>query len=93
MLDITVNHCEHAINQYVRSWLDNNENPMDKRDQLSLEDWIFLRTTYQFLSPFTGATKYLQGHQATLERILDTMDILQKHFENWTVSFILVRKY
>ena len=58
---------QSALNQYVQEWSQVTQGGIDKRDILSIDDWIQLRTISDFLSYFEGATKFMQGKEATLE--------------------------
>jgi hypothetical protein len=48
---------------------------------LEPEDWERLRKIYAFLQPFHESTMKTQGDQATIDRVLFTMDILIEHFQ------------
>jgi len=56
------------------------------KDYLTPEDWEMLRTIMTFLRPFHRATLETQGHRATLEKVLFTMDILVLYFKKTYVS-------
>jgi hypothetical protein len=45
------------------------------------EDWQILHDTRDFLQPFWKITHLTEGHQATLDTILFTMDVLHKHYQ------------
>jgi hypothetical protein len=55
-------------------------------DYLSPNDWKRLRMIMNFLQPFYRATLETQGHQATLDKVLFTMDILVRFFKTALVS-------
>ena len=55
-------------------------------DYLTPQDWKRLRTIITFLQLFHRATLETQGHQATLEKVLFTMDILVRYFKTTLVS-------
>jgi hypothetical protein len=55
-------------------------------DYLTPEDWKRLRTIKDFLQPFHRATLETQGHRATLETVLFTMDVLVRYFKAALVS-------
>ena len=65
------------------------EGSIDKKDLLSTEDWIQLRTICSFLEAFEGATIFLQGDEATLQRVLESMGILADFFEKTIVSYTI----
>ena len=45
-----------------------------------------LCTIEEFLKPFYTATLKLEGHKATLENVLFTMDVIIKYFQDLLVS-------
>lgn len=51
-------------------------------DRLSDHDWTTLTRIRDFLRPFKDTTIATQGHAATLEHILPSMDFLLQHFED-----------
>jgi hypothetical protein len=51
-------------------------------DRLSDHDWTTLTRLRDFLRPFKDTTIATQGHAATLEHILPSMDFLLQHFED-----------
>jgi hypothetical protein len=55
-------------------------------DYLTPQDWTRLRMIMTFLQPFHRATLETQGHRATLEKVLFTMDILVQYFKTALVS-------
>jgi hypothetical protein len=75
-----------AIDTYTKSHLDDLF-----EDYLSPQDWEQLRTIATFLKPFYRATLKTQGHNATLDEVLFTMDILVKWFEKGLVSNSLLK--
>jgi len=65
-----------AIDAYAKKWrVDLND------DYLSPDDWELLQKIMLFLQPFYRATMETQGHNATIDLVLWTMDILVDHFE------------
>ena len=50
-------------------------------DSLSSEDWIVLTNIHHFLRFFHQATLAIEGHAATLERVLSTMEFLLEQLE------------
>jgi len=50
-------------------------------DCLSTEDWIVLTNIHHFLKFFHQATLATEGHTATLERVLSTMEFLLEQLE------------
>jgi hypothetical protein len=82
MIDVAIqSQIQHAITSYCEHWIQDEKNPMDKRDIIQTEEWAQIRTIQKFLAPFKGATDYMQGNQATIERVLDSLDILDIHFQ------------
>lgn len=75
--------CHAAIDTYTKNHFDTLE-----ADYLYPYDWENLRTIHKFLRPFSRATLMAQGQQATIDRVLFTMDILIRHFQRSLVSFV-----
>jgi hypothetical protein len=50
-------------------------------DRLLYEDWQILLQICDFLRPFEHATKATEGHNATVDEVLQTMDFLLTQFE------------
>ena len=55
-------------------------------DSLSSEDWIVLTNIHHFLRFFYQATLATEGHTATLERVLSTMEFLLEQLEISTLE-------
>ena len=74
---------KHAspIDAYAKSYFDELS-----KDYLTPLDWKKLRTIMAFLQPFHRATLETQGHRATLEKVLFTMDVLVQYFKKSMVS-------
>jgi len=83
MLEVA-NRLESAIDTYTKAHLGSL-----KADYLSPDDWNFLRITAKFLDSFHRATLATEGDQATIDRVLFTMDILIQVFKKGLVSIIL----
>ncbi|EED13962.1 conserved hypothetical protein [Talaromyces stipitatus ATCC 10500] len=62
-----------ALQLYVEHYQDN----ISKDDILTTSEWVQLRSIHDFLQSFHEATLYLQGDRTTLERALESIDILQ----------------
>jgi len=69
MLVVALNK-KAAIDLYVE------DNPDLEDDGLSRQDWTRLRTIKDFLAPFHRATLKTQGDNASIDKVLFTMDIL-----------------
>jgi len=65
-----------SIDAYSKAWRDDLKN-----DYLSPEDWESLKDISDFLQPFYRVTLETQGDFGTIDRVLWTMDILVKHFD------------
>jgi hypothetical protein len=70
-----------AIDTYAKTHLTTLE-----ADYLTPNDWKRLRTIKDFLQPFHQATLETQGDNATLDKVLFTMDVLIQWFEASLVS-------
>ena len=62
------------------------EGTIDEREELSPSYIALSRTVEQFLSAFESVTIFLEGRQATIERVLEAMEIIKEH-----MSISLVR--
>jgi len=76
MLSVAIEK-ESVIDEYCKKWFNKL-----KDDYLSPEDWTFLRAIAKFLQPFHRATLETEGDNATIDRLLWTMDILSKHYDS-----------
>ena len=76
-----------GLQKYMEKY--HEQGSIDKKDLISTEDWMQLRTICSFLEAFDGATLFLQGNEATLERVLESMDILADFFKKTLVSYII----
>ena len=80
MLDITL-----TLQEQVSWYISNNLNTINKGDQLSVQDWAQLYIIYKFLAAFKSATLKLKGEDATLKKVLITIDVLNLHFKETLV--------
>jgi len=71
----------------IEKYCQNHKSDLED-DKLTPEDWRRLCTIKEFLEPFNQATLYTEGDSAAIDRVLFTMDILIKHFQNSHVSKI-----
>jgi hypothetical protein len=69
----------NALWNYTKTHI--SEGTIDKRDELSPSDIALCRTIEQFLSIFKSATLFLEGQQATIERVLEVMEIIKEHLK------------
>src|SRR5438132_10380404 len=84
---VVANELAAAIDTYTKDhWADLED------DFITPEDWAKLRTIEKFLKPFHTATLKLEGHKATLENMLFTMDVIVKYFQDSLVSIFFSRK-
>jgi hypothetical protein len=79
---------QNAIPGYVKKWVTHGS--LDKRDIVLPDDWDQLRTITEQLAMFEGATKYLQGDRATLERVYSGIVVMVKWFERTMVSCTII---
>ena len=56
------------------------------KDFLTPQDWKKLGMIKRFLQPFHKATLNTQGHKATIDSVLFTMDVLLQYFKLASVS-------
>jgi hypothetical protein len=64
-----------ATNLFCHQYQENND------DLLSEKDWQDLQKLHDFLLFFHDATAATEGHAATIDRVLPTMDFLLEQFE------------
>jgi hypothetical protein len=86
----------NAVRNYTEKHI--SEGSLDKRDDLSNSDVVLLRTISNFFGVFDAACLWLQGQQSTIERVLETVDIIQEHLETslvyrtiWNSALALTR--
>jgi len=75
MVQVALDH-EGAVDVYTKANYDSLQSEF-----LEPEDWESLRKICAFLQPFHESTMKTQGDQATIDRVLFTMDILIEHFQ------------
>ncbi len=61
-----------------------------KDDILSTSEWIHLRTIRDFLQSFHEATLFLQGDRTTLERVLESVDVLKDIIQTALVYYTIL---
>lgn len=54
--------------------------------KLTADDWDHLQKLHDFLKALIDAIEFLEGPQATIERVLPTMEFILEHFEQGKVS-------
>ncbi|KAJ3495229.1 hypothetical protein NLG97_g3545 [Lecanicillium saksenae] len=74
LLDIAL-YLQERVEWYLRKHYKDMQD-----DYLTLNEWQVLRETIAFLQPFWKITLLTEGHYATLDRTLFTMDVLLKHY-------------
>ncbi|KAH8654706.1 hypothetical protein BGZ61DRAFT_434950 [Ilyonectria robusta] len=57
-------------------------------DILTHDDWQILKMTHEFLQPFYQATLEQQMEWASIDQVLENMDILFKQFEDAKLKYI-----
>ena len=80
MLDIAI-QLQEPLSWYITEHLDS----IDKADVLLPQDWSQLRTIHKFLGAFKSATLKLEGSHATLDKVLNVLDVLRRHIKNTLV--------
>jgi len=73
---------ESALDSYSKAWYTELQD-----DFLTPDDWELLRTIKAFLGPFKRATKATEGDEATLDKVLFTMEIINQHFKMASVKY------
>jgi hypothetical protein len=78
---LVANEHQSSIDTFTKSHLGKLE-----ADFITPQDWIKLGMIKDFLQPFHKATLNTQGHHATIDKVLFTMDVLLKYFNIALVS-------
>jgi hypothetical protein len=74
MLNVALeDNVKTTLHLYVEHYEDN----FPKDNILSTSEWIHLRTIRDFLQSFYEATLFLQGDRTTLDRVLESIDVLK----------------
>jgi hypothetical protein len=68
---------EDKVKAGLQLYVEHYEDDFPKDDILSTSEWIHLRTIRDFLQSFHEATLFLQGDRTTLERVLESVDVLK----------------
>lgn len=76
MLDWSLTRIKSALQHYC------NDEAALTEDILLPNDWSTLKLIRDFLKGFLEATKFSEGREATIDRVLPTMDFLLAKFEN-----------
>jgi hypothetical protein len=67
---------EDKVKAGLQLYVEHYKDDFSKDDILSTSEWIYLRTIREFLQSFHEATLFLQGDRTTLERVLESIDVL-----------------
>lgn len=78
----------NALRNYMETHV--AKGTIDRRDELSPSDIALCRVIEQFLSIFDCATLFLEGQQATIERVLEAMEIIKEHLEISLVCYTTI---
>ena len=78
----------NALRNYTETYI--SDGTIDKRDELLPSDIALCRIVEQFLSIFESATLFLEGQQATIERVLEVVEIIKEHLEISLVCYIII---
>ncbi|EED20078.1 hypothetical protein TSTA_033250 [Talaromyces stipitatus ATCC 10500] len=68
---------EDKVKAGLQLYVEHYQDDVSKDDILTTSEWVQLRSIHDFLQFFHEATLYLQGDHTTLERVLESIDILQ----------------
>src|SRR5450755_1765199 len=74
MLNIAL---EDKVKAGLQLYVEHYQDDILKDDILTTSEWVHLRTIRDFLQSFHEATLFLQGDRTTLERVLESIDILK----------------
>jgi hypothetical protein len=80
MLSVALNEekVKPALHSYIEKYV--AEGSLDVKDVISSKQWNELRTMKDFLEIFSEATNLMQGKQATIELVLEAVDLLRDYF-------------
>jgi hypothetical protein len=70
-----------ALRDAIEDYFDQWEDDECAADKLTDEEWVTLENIRSFLNKLKMATKALEGHAATLDRVLPSMDFILDVFE------------
>jgi hypothetical protein len=68
---------EDRVKAGLQLYVEYYQDSISKEDILTTSEWVHLRTIRDFLQSFYEATLFLQGDRTTLERVLESIDILE----------------
>jgi hypothetical protein len=68
---------EDKVKAGIQLYVEHYSKDLHEDDLLQTEDWLQLRTIYRFLQVFFDATLFLEGHDSTIDRVLESIDTLQ----------------
>jgi hypothetical protein len=74
MLSVAI---EDNVKAAIQLYVEHYSKDLQEEDLLQTEDWLQLRTIYRFLQAFFDATLFLEGHDSTIDRVLESIDTLQ----------------
>jgi hypothetical protein len=69
------------LREAIEAYYDHYPDEAAEGDVLTPDEWAILEVIKDFLEVFRDATKGLESHNATLDRVLPSMDILLDEFE------------
>jgi len=81
---------EDKVKAGLQLYVEHYQDDISKDDILTTGEWVHLRTIRDFLQSFHEATLFLQGDRTTLERVLESIDILQDIIQAALVCYIIL---
>jgi hypothetical protein len=75
---------ERVRTAYIK-WWERYPELISSQDMLTKEDWQYLEKIHAFLKALVDVTAWVEGREATLERVLPTMEFILDHFEKGKV--------
>jgi hypothetical protein len=75
---------ERVRTAYMK-WWERYPGLISSQDMLIEEDWQYLEKIHTFLKALVDVTAWVEGRDATLERVLPTMEFMLDHFEKGKV--------
>jgi hypothetical protein len=72
---------EDSVRSALQLYVEHYQDDISKDDIPTTSEWVQLRTIRDFLQSFHEATMFLQGDGTTLERVLESIDLLQSKIQ------------
>ena len=77
---------EDSVRSALQLYVEHYQDDISKDDIPTTREWVQLRTIRDFLQSFHEATMFLQGDRTTLERVLESIEVLEDIIQTALVS-------